>query len=523
MAAKPRSRRQEQIRAASELRAQGWSWARVAAEFRDRYNVNARAAQRMARGWSQREAAEAWNARWPEDPKTFKNFSAWELWPGATGHAPSLATLDRLARLYECAPGDLLADMPNYGAKSANSPHGGAAGSDGGAVSSMLVPALAEVLTGRVVGFGSVDVNYAELAEEVVMWAQGLPGGINRRELVQKIGATLAVAAAAPLLDIADPEGRARAAKAVDEPHRVDVAAIEQAEHGLKNFRMQSDILGPQAVLSAVLAQRKVIGDFAVHASSELRPRVLSLYAELSQLVGWELYDIGDYRGAAHYYDDARTAAHDAENAELVTYILSNMSQLATWQGKPRVGIDHAIAAQTWAGESHSAMAQAYAADVAARAFAAAGDKSRARAALDIERAAAAEARSGGEPVAAWWYFYDESYYWGIRSEVSRQLDDPADALYASAQALSFSDPANVRDHTHRVIDQAKAHIADSNVDAASQVITEAARLTTINRSPRLNRIIRDARADLTPWQRTKPVRRLDEALRDYNIGTLQA
>lgn len=515
MAAKPRSRRQEQIRAALELRAQGWSWARVAAEFRDRYKVNARAAQRMARGWSQREAADEWNARWPDDPKTFKNFSAWELWPGPTGHAPSLATLDRLARLYECAPGDLLADLPNYAVKSESS-------SDSGA-SSALVPALADVLTGRVVGIGTVDVNYAELAEEVVMWVQGLPGGINRRELVQKIGATLAVAAAAPLLDIADPDGRARAAEAIDAPHRVDVATIEQAERGLKNFRMQSDILGPQAVLSAVLAQRDVIGDFAAHASSELRPRVMSLYAELSQLLGWELYDIGDYRGAMHYYEDARTAAHDAENSELVTYILSNMSQLATWQGKPRVGIDHAIAAQTWAGESHSPMAQAYAADVAARAFAAAGDKSRARAALEIERAAAAEARSGGEPLGAWWYFYDESYYWGIRSEVSRQLDDPADALYASTTALSFSDPANVRDHTHRVIDQAKAHIAHGNVDQASQVITEAAHSMMINRSPRLNQIIRDARADLTPWQRTKPVRQLDQTLRDYRIGTLHA
>ncbi len=518
MAAKPRSRRQEQIRAALELRAQGWSWARVAAEFRVRYKVNARAAQRMARGWSQREAADAWNARWPDDPKTFKNFSAWELWPGPTGHAPSLTTLDRLARLYECAPGDLLADLPNYGAKYETSPKTRTIGTDGGTASPTLVPALAEVLTARVVAMGSVDVNYAELAEEVVMWAPGLPGGINRRDLVQKIGATLAVAAAAPLLDIADPEN-ARAAEAVHEPRRVDAATIEQAERGLRNFRMQSDILGPQAVLSAVLAQREVIGDFAAHASSELRPRVLSLYAELSQLLGWELYDIGDYRGAMHYYDDARVAAHDAENTELVTYILSNMSQLATWQGKPRIGIDHAIAAQTWAGESHSPMAQAYAADVAARAFAAAGDKSKARAALEIERVAAEEARNSGEPLAAWWYFYDESYYWGIRSEVSRRLDDPADALYASTTALSFSDPANVRDHTHRVIDQAKAHVAQGNVDAASQVITEAARLTTINRSPRLTQIIRDARADLAPWQRTKSVRQLDEVLRDYRVG----
>src|ERR1035438_6420813 len=55
------------------------------------------------RGWIQREAAEAWNARWPDEPKTFKNFSYWEVWPSGTGHAPSLDTLARLAELYECS------------------------------------------------------------------------------------------------------------------------------------------------------------------------------------------------------------------------------------------------------------------------------------------------------------------------------------------------------------------------------------------------------------------------------------
>jgi hypothetical protein len=117
LAVKPRSRRQEQTQAAQKLRAQGWSWAQVAAEFCGRYHVNPRVAHRLARGWSQREAADAWNAQWPDEPKTFKNFSTWELWPGPTGHAPSFPTLDRLAQLYECAVSDLLTDMPNHGPK----------------------------------------------------------------------------------------------------------------------------------------------------------------------------------------------------------------------------------------------------------------------------------------------------------------------------------------------------------------------------------------------------------------------
>lgn len=75
----------------------------------------------------------------------------------------------------------------------------------------------------------------------------------------------------------------------------------------------------------------------------------MSAYAELTQLVGWLSFNMGDCPSAQHYYDDARSAAHDVQNVELVAYTLCTMSQLATWQGKPRVGIDHAVAAAVWA------------------------------------------------------------------------------------------------------------------------------------------------------------------------------
>jgi len=69
-------------------------------------------------GWSQRLVAEAWSARWPDDQKTFKNISYWEQWPGSTGHAPSLESLERLACIYECSVSDLLSDRPNFDRRS---------------------------------------------------------------------------------------------------------------------------------------------------------------------------------------------------------------------------------------------------------------------------------------------------------------------------------------------------------------------------------------------------------------------
>jgi hypothetical protein len=92
------------------MREQGWSYRRIAAELQLLHNLNALLAFRLAHGWTQEEAARRWNERWSGDgpPKTGKNFSYWEIWPARGGRAPSAATLQRLAELYLCRPGDLL-------------------------------------------------------------------------------------------------------------------------------------------------------------------------------------------------------------------------------------------------------------------------------------------------------------------------------------------------------------------------------------------------------------------------------
>src|SRR5947209_1866638 len=114
MGVKVRSVKEAQLRLSQELRGAGKTWVEIAEVFRKEYNVNARVALRVAHGWSQSDAADRWNEQWPNDPKTFKNFSYWEQWPNKTGYTPSLDVLSRLAELYGCHVSDLLVDCADY-------------------------------------------------------------------------------------------------------------------------------------------------------------------------------------------------------------------------------------------------------------------------------------------------------------------------------------------------------------------------------------------------------------------------
>jgi tetratricopeptide (TPR) repeat protein len=359
------------------------------------------------------------------------------------------------------------------------------------------------------------EIDFTELAQVIVMWMQQLNPSVSRRELLSKLSAAFTAAAVAPLFDVLNPDEHEQVTRAMQDPSTFDLPTLRYCERMITNLRQQGDVLGPQLTLQSAIGHRQIVQRLTQAAPANFQQRAVSAYAELTQLVGWLCFNMGDYHSAQHYYDDARSAAHDAQNVELVTYILCAMSHLATWQGKPRVGIDHAVAAAVWAEQAHSPLARAYAADVAVRAYVADNQSDKCRETLDREYAALQAARAD-EPTAAWWYFYDESFYWRTEGECALKLQRPDAAMNALDKSLTLVDPANLHNYTFRLLFRAEARIQQAEITEASSIVADVARLTTGSASQRIAQRITDVRALLAPWERTKPVRELDERFAAY-------
>ncbi|MGH3702508.1 MAG: hypothetical protein ACRDQY_24285 [Pseudonocardiaceae bacterium] len=530
------SRKQQREQLVGSLRAVGKSWVEVAEALRLRYRFNARVAFRYAHGWSQRQAADEWNQRWPDELKTFKMFSYWEMWPSATGHAPSFDNLSKLAELYECAVSDLLVDLPDFRHRdTTGSPQTPALAMpqrevelvvpDDSAVGAMVAGfALPDHLVAlRLQYFGSLtlagcegrcpprdrDQAYHQLVQSLLSWAHTM----DRRDALRVVAAWMA--SAASVLPALNGDDHARMASVLRAPGRVDAQTIEHLEAVLWHCRQQDDALGPQAVLSTVLAQRDLARALLPNCPAALRPRMLSALSEASRLAGWLSFDLQQVDHAGYYYEDARALAHEAENAGLGAFVLCEMSRLATWQGTPRIGIDHAVAARYWAELTGDLRLRAYTADVAARAYAVDGQRDACLNALDTAHTVLTSA----DDHAPTYIPFTEAGLISIRGQCHLKLGEADRAVFYVQQSLETLDRSFPRDVAMTIIDLSEAYVQCTEIDEAARLLGDAAAMAAANSSARLIDRLVQARAGMQTWQDTAAVRALDEWLGEYGVN----
>ncbi|MGI9002773.1 MAG: helix-turn-helix domain-containing protein, partial [Pseudonocardia sp.] len=488
---------------------------------------------RLAHGWSQSQVAEQWNDHWPDEPKTFKSFSCWENWLSPTGHEPSLRTLDRLAQLYECSVGDLLSDRADYRhldkatqPVSTGATKRGDVELDGKQAPDNLATLLVIQLEAMTTPTGEHPPGSPREREEIfdnfVRFLTAWGHTVRRRDVLQILASAAPAAVAALLTDRMPYDEQVRIVSAIQTPSRIDTAVIGDIEEVLRCCMRQDKTIGPQAALDTVLVQRNLVRTMLPECPAALRPQLLSLFSALSRYAGWCSFDLTDFDSAWYYYEQARLAAHEAANTELGTLVLCNMSYLATWLGRPRLGIDHAVAAQAWATRIGDAPLQAYTFDVAACAYA--FDGQRDACLTELKKAGELVATSSQhDPVLLSSSLIGEEYgpgrFASTQSMCFLQLADTAGAMQAASTSLKLlDDTSDVRNVAFTKFDLVGAYTQSHEINHAAELLGETAELVTRNRSVRLVRQLHDSRAQLEPWKHTRAIRALDDKLQTYGL-----
>lgn len=353
------------------------------------------------------------------------------------------------------------------------------------------------------------DQAYHRLVQFLTSWAHTM----KRRNALRSLGWAATAASVGHTLNLDEQE---RLAAVLGNPGRVDARTIDHIEAVLWHCERQDDSLGPQAVLSTVLAQRDLARVLLPACPAALRPRMLTVLSNASRHAGWLSFDLGEFTSAEYYYEDARALAHDAENIELGAFVLCQMSHLATWQRKPRIGIDHAVAAQQWANRTGDLRLRAYSADVAARAYAVDRQRTACLTALDTAHTALTTA---DDQTSSYAYVYDDALHTSIRGWCHLELHEWKPAAEYAQQSLRNLDQTQVRNVAFTTVDLGRAYVRAREVDEAARLFGEAGDIAAYNSSARLIEQLRQGRADLQPWQKTAAVRALNDRLTTYGLS----
>ncbi len=309
-------------------------------------------------------------------------------------------------------------------------------------------------------------------------------------------------------------DGSASLVKAIALPSRVDAQIIDNIETMLQHCKRLEDALGPQAVLRTVLAQRQLVHALLAESPVSLRPRLLSLYSSISSSVGFYCFDLDEIDSAMNYCNQARAAAQEAHNTELVIYALCNMSYFASWYGKAHAGIDLAAAAQSLASKTDDVLLQVCAAERAGTAYAVDGQYKECMAEFDKAQVGMVPAGTVSPESPAYWYH--EGLIASQQSDCLLRLGKPQEAAFKASEGLQLFDNSFVGSLAFCTLRLGTAHLQSGEVEEAARVVGDGALLATQARSVRLTREVQTARARMEPWWNTQAVRELDERL----VGT---
>ncbi|MFF4894301.1 helix-turn-helix domain-containing protein [Micromonospora chersina] len=243
---------------------------------------------------------------------------------------------------------------------------------------------------------------------------------------------------------------------------------------------------------------------------------LLSATAELTQLAGWQAYDLAEHGIAQRYLTLALDLARAADDAGLGAEILAAMSHQATYLGQAAIGIDLARAARQTARRVGLAVLAAEAYVMEAHAHATARDEGACATALHQAERTLDRADRSGNP--QWLSYFDEAYLSAKFAHCFHALGKASPAERFASRSLNM-DERYVRGKAFNLALLASVQLRRGEPERACTIAAEALTLTAQLRSSRAVRYVRDLQAQLAP-HRTRPVVRQFITRVDTALGT---
>jgi transcriptional regulator with XRE-family HTH domain len=434
VATRYRSRRARLAALSDSLRAQGQTWAQIATRVAREEHVNMRVGFRLAHGMSQREVAARWNDEFPTETGSAsmadKVISYWETWP-QSGYEPSLKSLKRLARIYQCSVGDLI-DDGDFSHLDTVTLRGTppSAVADGELIRAWKE--LGDDEVGRVTAQSAVGREQS--AEDVFRTPDFAEiDDMNRRELLRIMSVAGTLLAMGPVHDNIDWERLdyfdGRASK-LDGQTVEEFAALNK--HLWRVFVLSRT---KRVVFPLVRDQLDVLINNLVRADGPAAYRRLcELTSSLFQLSGEIFFDENRYTDAAHCYTLAATASKEANALDLWACALTRHAFIGVYERRFDKSAPMLELAASLARRGDGTLAtRHWVAVVQAQAFAGLGDLDACQRALDVAgqvHGLRGEIQNGG------WLRFDGSRLAEERGACYVQLHQPDLAEAALTDAL---------------------------------------------------------------------------------------
>lgn len=371
------------------------------------------------------------------------------------------------------------------------------------------------------VGSLTEDVPAAALDEIVEQLARLLGEWIramNRRKLLQLLRWATGIAAAPAVIGRLDPDEQERLVRALGSSSRIDQRVLEHIDGMFRYCQLQEDALGSRAVLPIALGQRNLVDDLLRECPDNLRPRLLSIYSNMSTSIGYYFFELNDIDNARYHHGRARSAAHEGGNIELAIYALGEWSYTESWYGNIPAGIDLAAAAQALLGKTGDPLMQVSTTQRAASAYAFGGQGKACIAELDKVRVSLDDSANQASPESPV-YFFNTGYLASHRSECLLRIGKPREAAASARSGLALYDRSFMDGYGVCALHLGNAALQSGEIEEAAHAVGDAADLATRTRSARLIKELHTTRARLQPWQKTQAVKILDDQLQAYGIN----